>query len=27
MPKTKFGDGIEPEHVESINRLSRENLK
>jgi kynurenine formamidase len=27
MPKTKFGDGIEPGHVESINRLSRENLK
>jgi hypothetical protein len=27
MPKTKFGDGIEPRHVESINKLSLENLK
>jgi hypothetical protein len=23
MPKTKFGDGYEPEHVESIQRLTR----
>jgi hypothetical protein len=27
MTKTKFGDGIEPKHVESINKLSLENLK
>ena len=27
MPKTKFGDGYQPAHVESINKLSMENLK
>jgi len=23
LPKTRFGDGYEPEHVESIERLTR----
>jgi hypothetical protein len=27
MPKTKFGDAYQPEHAESINKLSLENLK
>ena len=27
MPKTKFGDAVDAAHVESINRLSLENLK
>ena len=26
-PKTRFGDGFQPAHVESINKLSMENLK
>ena len=26
LPKTKFGDAYEPKHVETINKLSRENL-
>ena len=26
MPKTKFGDAFQPEHVDSINKLSMENL-
>jgi hypothetical protein len=27
MPKTKFGDAFEPVHVESLNKLSMENMK
>ena len=27
MPKTKFGDAYQPGHVESINKLSKENMK
>jgi hypothetical protein len=27
MPKTKFGDAYNPEHVESLNRISRMNLE
>jgi arylformamidase len=27
LPKTKFGDAFKPEHVESLNQLSIENLK
>jgi hypothetical protein len=23
LPRTRFGDGYDPEHVESINRLTR----
>jgi hypothetical protein len=26
LPKTKFGDAYNPEHVESINKLSQMNL-
>jgi arylformamidase len=27
MPKTKFGDAYNPEHVERLNRLSKQNLE
>jgi len=27
MPKTKFGDAYEKKHVDSINKLSKANLK
>jgi hypothetical protein len=27
MPKTKFGDAYEPAHVESLNKLSKENME
>jgi len=26
LPKTRFGDAFNPAHLESINRLSKENL-
>jgi hypothetical protein len=26
MPKSKFGDAYNPEHIDSLNKLSQENL-